>query len=97
MGDAFSVPFVLSWLQDLTVRLTDKVNNERDLLDKERQQAYRLECKRPHGLNDSDFFYSQNKRARVQSKWLIERAFSVIKARQCRSLSRDSMQRVTCI
>ena len=37
MGDAFSVPFVLSWLQDLTVQLTDKVNNERDLLDKERQ------------------------------------------------------------
>ena len=55
-------------LQDLTVQLIDRVNNERDLLDKEGQWAYRLRCIRPRGLNDSDFFYSQNKRARVQNK-----------------------------
>ena len=71
--------------------LIDKVNKERDLLDKERQWAYRLGCIRPHGLNDSGFFYSQNKGAQVQSKWWIERGFSVISARQSRSLSRYSM------
>ena len=82
-----TIPILSKWI----IFTIDKVNNERDLLDKERQWAYRLGCIRPHCLNDSDFFYSQNKRARVQSKWWIERSFSVISARPCRSLSRYSM------
>lgn len=36
------------------------MKDERDLLDKEGQWAYRLGCIRPHCLNDSDFFYSEN-------------------------------------
>ena len=38
------------------------------LLDKEGQWAYRLGCKKPHCLNDIDFFYSQNGHARVGRK-----------------------------
>ena len=56
-------------LENLTVQLIDRVNDERDLLlDKEVQWEYRLGCIRPHCLNDSDFFYSQNGHARVGRK-----------------------------
>ena len=53
-------------LYDISVQLIDKVNSERDLLDKEGQWAYRLKCLKPHGLNESDFFYSQNRSMRVR-------------------------------
>lgn len=48
-------------IQDLDIQLIDQVNNERDLLDREGQWAYRLKGVKPHGLNESDFFFSQNK------------------------------------
>ena len=48
-------------LDDVSAQLIDKVANEKDLLDKEGQWAYRLKCLKPHGLNESDFFYSQNR------------------------------------
>ena len=53
-------------IQDLDIQLIDQVNNERDLLDREGQWAYRLKSVKPHGLNESDFFFSQNKSSRVR-------------------------------
>ena len=53
-------------IEDLDIQLIDQVNDERDLLDREGQRAYRLKCVKPHGLNESDFFFSQNKSSRVQ-------------------------------
>ena len=53
-------------IKDLDIQLIDQVNSERDLLDKEGQWAYRLKNVKPHGLNESDFFFSQNKSSRVR-------------------------------
>ena len=53
-------------IQDLDIQLIDQVNNERDLLDREGQWAYRLKGVKPHGLNESDFFFNQNKSSRVR-------------------------------
>ena len=53
-------------IKDLDIQLIDQVNDERDLLDREGQWAYRLKCVKPHGLNESDFFFSQNKSSRVR-------------------------------
>ena len=53
-------------IQDLDIQLIDQVNNERDLLDREGQWAYRLKSVKPHGLNESDFFFNQNKSSRVR-------------------------------
>ena len=53
-----------SGLRDLKVQLIDRVNGEDQLRDKEGQWAYRLKTVRPHGLNDDDFFFTQNKRTR---------------------------------
>lgn len=47
-------------LQDVEINLTDKVNAKEDLVTKEGQCAYRLQSVRPEGLNESDFFFSQN-------------------------------------
>ena len=48
-------------LQDVKIYLIDKVNVKEDLIAKEGQWAYRLRSVRPEGLNESDFFFSQNR------------------------------------
>ncbi|KAJ8037537.1 hypothetical protein HOLleu_18374 [Holothuria leucospilota] len=53
-------------LEDLSVQLIDRVDYEKDLLDKEGQWAYRLKCIKPHGLNENDFFFSQNRSTRCR-------------------------------
>ena len=51
-------------LSDLNVQIIDKVNDKDALTTKEGQWAYTLRSLRPEGLNDSDFFFSQNRRSR---------------------------------
>ena len=46
-----------SGIKDLHIQLIDR--DEKDLLDREGQWAYRLKSVKPHGLNESDFFFSQ--------------------------------------
>jgi len=46
-------------LEDVNIKLIDRVSDESALLDKEGQWAYRLRCIKPQGLNRSDFFFSQ--------------------------------------
>ena len=53
-------------LRDLEIKLIDRVSNDSDLIDKEGQWAYKLRGFRPHGLNESDFFFSQNRAARAR-------------------------------
>ena len=48
-------------LRDIEVHLIDKVNEKDNLLAKEGQWAYRLRSVRPEGLNESGFFFSQNR------------------------------------
>ena len=53
----------------MSIQLIDKVSNTTcsDLLGKEGQWPYRLQTIRPLGLNENDFFYSQNRRkGRIQ-------------------------------
>ena len=51
-------------LSDMKIQLIDRVNGEEQLREKEGQWAYRLNTLDPHGLNDNDFFFIQNKRSR---------------------------------
>ena len=53
-------------LQDVTIQLIDRVNAKEDLIIKEGQWAYRLSSLTPDGLNESDFFFSQNRRERTR-------------------------------
>ena len=48
-------------LRDVSVQIIDKVHNNEKLFMKEGEWAYRLQTLKPEGLNDSDFFYSQNR------------------------------------
>ena len=48
-------------LRDVSVQIIDKVHNNEKLFIKEGEWAYRLQTLKPVGLNDSDFFYSQNR------------------------------------
>ena len=48
-------------LHDIEVHPIDKVNEKDNVLAKEGQLAYRLRSVRPDGLNESDFFFSQNR------------------------------------
>ena len=57
-----------SGINDLHIQLIDRVNDEKDLLDREGQWAYRLKSVKPHGLNENDFFFSQNKSSRVRKR-----------------------------
>ena len=43
-------------LQDVSIKLIDRVKAKEDLIAKEGQLAYRLHSLKPDGLNDSDFF-----------------------------------------
>lgn len=54
-------------LQDLNVQLIDRVNKKENLIDKEGQWAYQLRSLRPSGLNESNFFYSQNRGERLRN------------------------------
>ena len=54
-------------LRDVEIHLIDKVNAKEDLVAKEGQWAYRLRSLRPQGLNESDFFFSQNRGERVRN------------------------------
>lgn len=54
-------------LQDVEIHLIDKVNSKEDLIAKEGQWAYRLRSVRPEGLNESDFFFSQNRGERTRN------------------------------
>ena len=53
-------------LRDIEVHLIDKVNEKDNLLAKEGQWAYGLRSVRPEGLNESDFFFSQNRGERTR-------------------------------
>ena len=54
-------------VKDVEVTLIDRVSrNECDLREKEGQWAYRLKTLTPDGLNTNDFFYSQNRKARMR-------------------------------
>ena len=55
-------------LEDVSVQLIDRVADESSLLDKEGQWAYRLGTIKPQGLNESDFFFSQNRGNRVNTR-----------------------------
>ena len=48
-------------LRDVSVQIIHKVHNNDKLVIKEGEWAYRLQTLKPVGLNDSDFFYSQNR------------------------------------
>ena len=48
-------------LQDVSVQIIDKVQNNEKLVIKEGEWAYRVQTLKPEGLNDNDFFYSQNR------------------------------------
>ena len=52
-------------LRDIEEHLIDKVNAKDNLLAKEGQWAYQLCSVRPEGLNESDFFFSQNRGERT--------------------------------
>ena len=53
-------------LRDIEVHLIDKVNEKDNLLAKEGKWAYRLRSIGPEGLNESDFFFSQNRGERTR-------------------------------
>lgn len=48
-------------LRDVSVQIIDKVHNNEKLFIKEGEWAYRLQTLKPECLNDSDFFYIQNR------------------------------------
>ena len=50
-----------SW-EAVTIRLVDHVKGEEELREKERESMYKLVTMTPHGLNDNDSFYAQNKK-----------------------------------
>ena len=54
-------------LQDVQIHLIDRVNAKEDLIAKEGQWSYRLRSVRPEGLNESDFFFSQNRGERTRN------------------------------
>ena len=49
----------------MSVQLIDWVKGERELRDKKGQWIYKLGTLLPHGLNDNDGFYAQNKKTRT--------------------------------
>ena len=55
-------------LCDIEVHQINKVNAKDNFLAKEGQWAYRLHLVRPEGLNESDFFFSQNREERTRNK-----------------------------
>jgi len=62
-------------LQD--VKIQDKIHAKEDLITKEGQWAYRLRSLRLEGLNESDFFFSQNQGERTHNLYLSARAIGL--------------------
>ena len=48
------------------MQLIDRVNAKEDLVAREGQWAYRLRTLKPNGLNESDFFFSENREERTR-------------------------------
>ena len=55
-------------LEHMSIQLIDWVKGERELRDKEGQWIYKLRTLIPHGLNDNDGFYGQNKKTRMSAR-----------------------------
>ena len=51
-------------MEDIQTQLMDSVGSEEELRDREDQWAYRRNTSSPYGLNEDDFFWLQNRRAR---------------------------------
>ena len=51
-------------LPDVSIQLTDKVNDKDDLLAKEGHWVYRIHSIKTDGLNESDFFFDHKRRER---------------------------------
>ena len=58
-------------LQDVSIQLIDKVSAKDDLLAKEGQWAYPLRSLKPNGLNESVFFFSQNREGNVAESKIL--------------------------
>ena len=50
------------------MQLIDRVEKEKELLEKEGQWIYKLGTSTPHGLNDNDGFHAQNKKSRAVTR-----------------------------
>ena len=59
--------FIHTYMEHMSVQLIDWVKGERELHDKEGQWIYKLGTLLPHGLNDNDGFYAQNKKTRMSA------------------------------
>ena len=49
----------------MEIQLIDHVKGEKELRERENQWIYKLATLAPHGLNDNDGFYNQNKKSRA--------------------------------
>ena len=47
---------------DMQIQLIDHVKGEKELRERENHWIYKLATLAPHGLNDNDGFYAQNKK-----------------------------------
>ena len=54
-------------LDSMSVQVIDRVSSSENLLSKEGQWAYKLRTLSPHGLNEDDFFFSQNTKSRKRA------------------------------
>ena len=52
-------------LEDMQIKLIDHVKGEKELRERENHWIYKLATLAPHGLNDNDGFYAQNKKSRA--------------------------------
>ena len=50
-------------LEEMEIKLIDHVKGEKELQERENQWIYKLATLAPHGLNNNDGFYNQNKKS----------------------------------
>ena len=55
-------------LEEMEIQLIDHVKGEKELRERENQWIYKLATLAPHGLNDNDGFYNQNKKSRASAR-----------------------------
>ena len=55
-------------LEDMQIQLIDHVKGEKELRERENHWIYKLATLAPHGLNDNDGFYAQNKKSRAGAR-----------------------------
>ena len=55
-------------LEEMEIQLIDHVKGEKQLRERENQWIYKLVTLAPHGLNDNDGFYNQNKKSRASAR-----------------------------